>query len=269
MNYTSEILNQKNELHLKNQEISDSLFYARNIQRSILKFDPSIEKAFADSFLLFKPKDVVSGDFFWIHEEDEKIIGCVADCTGHGVPGALMSMIGITLLRESVIEKKMFDPSSILERIRNGIIQILKQTEEPSGSKDGMDISLCVYDKTSKILNYSGANNDCYVIRGSEIIELKAAKLPIGIYPGEEQSFHSITMQLEKNDSIFMFTDGFADQFGGPAGKKFKKKNLLSMILKNSSLPLKQQKKLLEEEFHRWKEQFEQTDDITIFGVRV
>ena len=226
--YTVQILNQKNELEIKNKEISDSLFYAQTIQKTILRFDPVIEKSLNEAFILFKPKDVVSGDFFWFAEVDDFIVGCVADCTGHGVPGALMSMIGTTLLRETVIEKKITNPHEILENIRKGIIDLLKQTEEHKGSKDGMDISLCVYNKQNHLLNYSGANNNGYIIRGFELIELLASKLPIGIYPGEQQKFNSQCFQLQKNDCLYLFTDGFSDQFGGPNGKKYKKKNLLS-----------------------------------------
>ncbi len=268
LTYTKQILEQKNELQLKNKEISDSLFYARSIQKTILRFDSSIEKAFAEAFIVFKPKDVVSGDFFWFAESENKIIGCVADCTGHGVPGALMSMIGATLLRETVIEKKITDPAEILDSIRSGIIQLLKQTEEHQGSKDGMDISLCVFDTHAHTLTFSGANNDAFIIRGFEMIELKASKLPIGIYPGQEQRFSTACFQLQKNDCLYMFTDGFADQFGGSLGKKFKKKNLLSLLMKNSSQTMSYQKKLLETELNEWRNQLEQTDDITIVGVR-
>lgn len=266
--YTGQILNQKNELETKNKEISDSLFYAQTIQKTILRFDPAIEKSLSEAFILFKPKDVVSGDFFWFAEVDHFIVGCVADCTGHGVPGALMSMIGTTLLRETVIEKKITNPDEILENIRKGIIDLLKQTEEHKGSKDGMDISLCVYNKQNHLLNFSGANNNGYIIRGFELIELFASKLPIGIYPGEQQKFNSQCFQLQKNDCLYLFTDGFSDQFGGPNGKKYKKKNLLSFLLKNSSQPMSHQKKLLETELINWRKQLEQTDDVTIVGVR-
>jgi serine phosphatase RsbU (regulator of sigma subunit) len=267
---TAEIVAQKEIIEAKNKDITDSILYTRRIQDAVLAAPGSFETHFPDSFIYYQPKDIVSGDFYWFAKKQEKIIVASADCTGHGVPGAFMAMLGSTLLNEIVSEKGITQPAEILNALRLGIINSLKQGNASSDTKDGMDIALICYDKTTGILDYAGAKNPLYIIRNSELIEVKADRFPVGVYSKEElQPFTNHSQKIQPNDCLYIFTDGFADQFGGADGKKFKYSQLRQLLVKIHLLEMKDQKTALMNTLESWKGPLEQVDDVLVIGIRL
>lgn len=264
-----EINHQKDIIQEKNRELTDSIYYAQRIQQSILPDAGQVEKGLSQHFIFFMPKDIVSGDFYWYAKHKHITLWAVVDCTGHGVPGGFMSMLGSGLLNQIVNEELKLQPDEILNSLRNRVIMALKQTGAYGENKDGMDISVCAYNTETQVLQFAGANNPAYIVRQQELIELKADKQPIGIYVGEVKKFTLHELQLQKNDCIFMSSDGYADQFGGPKGKKFKTANLEKLFLEVAPLPVNLQKQKLEAEFVQWKSHFEQLDDVCVFGVKI
>jgi len=292
-----EIEGQKEEIEEKNKDIMDSINYAKRIQEAILPKDEEREKMLKDSFVLFKPKDVVSGDFYWMAKRDDKVLITAADCTGHGVPGAFMSMIGAALLNEAVNEKGITRPGEVLNEVRSGIIKSLQQTGAEGESKDGMDAALCVLNKDGNLLSFAGANNPIYIIRkkgkppkdkegqalepnieenGLKLYEIKADKQPVGYYTEEPEPFTSHDIDLFKGDIVYIFSDGFADQFGGPKGKKFKYKSFKELLLTIYEKTMQQQEEILDKTIEDWKAHsdpeggtYEQIDDILVIGVRL
>jgi len=263
-----EIVYQKDQIEEKQKEIIDSITYANRIQNAVLTNDSVWQKISAQNFVLFKPKDIVSGDFYWAYETpNNKSIWAAADCTGHGVPGAFMSMLGNSLLNEIVIENKIHKASKILNRLRSKIMLALSKENE--SQNDGMDIGLCVWDKSNNTLEFAGANNNAMIVRDNTLQEIKGDKMPVGNYHGEEKSFTSNEFKLQKNDAIYLYTDGYADQFGGPKGKKFRYKQLDELLLANHAQDMSLQVKLLEQTFLTWKGGLVQTDDICIVGIKV
>ena len=259
-----------NEIKRKNKDITDSIYYAQRIQQAILPATLLLREYFNDSFILYKPKDIVSGDFYWIETKPGKMLFSAVDCTGHGVPGAFMSMIGSALLNEIVGEKNVTRPSEILAKLRQGIIYALKNKEQGSESKDGMDISLCSVDYSNNMLEFAGAFNPLWLIRNGQIIEYKADKFPIGNYvENESKAFANQTISLQKGDTIYIFSDGYADQFGGERGKKFKNAQLRNLLLGCQTLKMKEQMELIEKIYMDWKGELEQVDDVLLMGVRV
>jgi serine phosphatase RsbU (regulator of sigma subunit) len=220
-------------------------------------------------FILYKPKDIVSGDFYWAHEINNKFYICTADCTGHGVPGAFMSMLNISYLNESIIEKNISKPDKVLNHIRNEIIHSLNPEGSEEESKDGMDCILACFDFSTYTLEYAAANNSFYVIRDKEIINCPADKMPVGKSPRDHEPFTLHTVPLKKGDTVYMLTDGLPDQFGGPKGKKFKYKQLEDILLENNQKSLQEQKEILNARFEDWKGNLEQVDDVCLIGVRV
>jgi serine phosphatase RsbU (regulator of sigma subunit) len=226
-------------------------------------------------FILYKPKDIVSGDFYHAlaHKpsgsKTELFYMCTADCTGHGVPGALMSMMGISRLNESIIERNLIHPNEILDNMRIGIITSLNPEGSVEESKDGMDCVLCAYDFENMQLEFAAANNPLWHYRDGVITEYKPDKMPVGKYGGEMKPFSLQKISLQKGDIIYTFTDGFADQFGGEKGKKFKYKQLQETLLAHSALPMDDQKELLDKKFENWRGNLEQIDDVLIIGVRI
>jgi serine phosphatase RsbU (regulator of sigma subunit) len=255
------------ELEEKNNEITDSITYARRIQEAIMPPMSLVEDTFADSFILYKPKDIVAGDFYWMEtvltEAEPIIIYAAADCTGHGVPGAMVSVVCDNAMNRAVREFGRTDPGEILTKTRELVVQTFENSE--NDVKDGMDVSLCAIQ--GSILKFAGANNALWVIRNGELQETKASKQAIGIvdnpvpYPTHE-------FKLEKGDLIYVFTDGFVDQFGGERGKKFKPANLRKLLLSIHDLPMKEQKKTIDEAFETWRGSLEQVDDVCFFAVR-
>ena len=226
-------------------------------------------------FIFYKPKDIVSGDFYYAQSHkptgsaNEIFYLCTADCTGHGVPGALMSMVGISRLNESIIEKNLIHPNDILDNMRKGIIASLNPEGSEEESKDGMDCVLCAYDFKNMTMEFAAANNPLWLVRDKQIIEYKADKMPVGKYHDETKPFTLQKVDLLKGDIIYTFTDGFADQFGGAKGKKFKYKQLGEFLLSNVDLPMEVQKQKLYDAFESWRGQLEQVDDVCIIGVRI
>ena len=267
---TAEIVAQKEIIEAKNKDITDSILYTRRIQDAVLAAPGSFETHFKNSFVYYQPKDIVSGDFYWFAKRNDKIIVASADCTGHGVPGAFMAMLGSTLLNEIILDKGVTKPSEILNALRSGIISSLKQGNTSSDTKDGLDIALICYDKASSIIEYAGAKNPLYIIRNNELIEVKADRFPVGVYSKEElQPFTNHTEKILDNDCIYIFTDGFADQFGGTDGKKFKYSQLRDLLLKIHLLEMKDQKTALANTFESWKGSLEQVDDVLVIGIRI
>ncbi|MCW3071919.1 MAG: nprA [Bacteroidetes bacterium] len=268
--FNKEVLAQKGVIEHKNKEITDSINYAKRIQESILPVRKEIRAAFPASFVLFKPRNVVSGDFYWYAKRgDKNIIACV-DCTGHGVPGAFMSMIGNTLLNEIVNEKGIEKPSEILDLLNERVRQSLKQDLEDNETHDGMDLALCSIDLKKGILEYAGANRSLYIIRDNVSEEIKPTKSAIGGHKlTEDKKFQNHEIKVQNNDSIYMTTDGYADQFGGPLGKKFMVKRFHQLLMEIQGLPIEQQGEKLKEMLESWQGQVEQVDDILVIGIKL
>jgi len=260
---------QKDILLEKNKSIQDSINYAKRIQEALLPFEGRIEGSLKDFFILYKPKDVVSGDFYWFLKKNEKIIIAAVDCTGHGVPGAFMSMIANGLLNDIVGNKGVTEPDIILNELNKGVRMALKQEE--TSSRDGMDIALCTINIVERIVDYSGANNPLWIVNDKgEFTEIQPNKQGIGGLKDEnEKPFNVNSIQLKEPVNLYLFTDGFADQFGGPKGKKFKYKQMRDIILTIASQPMKNQKNILNEAFEEWKGNLEQVDDVCIVGLRI
>jgi serine phosphatase RsbU (regulator of sigma subunit) len=262
------ISEQKSIIELKNKEILDSIHYAKRIQGALLAGDQLLKNNLKEHFVLYKPKDIVSGDFYWAHRIDDKFLVCTADCTGHGVPGAFMSLLNIAFLNEITTEKKIIQPDKILNSVRDSII-ITLNTEGNEESQDGMDCTLCCFDLKNKKLEYAAANNSFYMIRDGKLILRSADKMPVGKSPRDSVPFTLHTIDLREGDMIYALTDGYADQFGGPRGKKFKYKALEELLLANHHLPMSEQNKVLEHTIESWKGSLEQVDDILIIGIKI
>ncbi|HTB05809.1 MAG TPA: PAS domain S-box protein [Bacteroidia bacterium] len=262
---------QKKIIEQKNKDILDSINYAKLIQDAIFPPEELIKELLPQSFILFKPKDIISGDFFWVEKFDNKTYIAAVDCTGHGVPGALLSIVGYNLLSKSVNEHGYTKPSEILNRLSSGINKTLRQTIENSGIKDTMDIALCSIDRATNTLEFAGAYNSLYLIRKNELIEIEADRFPIGVFLGGElQKFTNHEMPLEKGDTIYLYSDGYPDQFGGPNGKKLKYKGFKDILLSMQQMPINEQKDTLNRTIEEWKWMSEeQTDDILIIGIRI
>jgi len=252
------------QLEEKNTEIMDSIAYAKRIQSAILPPTKLVKEYLSESFILYKPKDIVAGDFYWMEHKNNQVLFAAADCTGHGVPGAMVSVICNNGLNRSVREYGLTDPGLILDKTREVVIQEFEKSEEEV--KDGMDIALCSLNGLD--LKYAGANNPLWIIRNGEIIETKANKQPIGKYL-DPKPFTTHSIKLEKGDSMYIFSDGYVDQFGGEKGKKFKPANLRKLLLSIQDQSMEKQKELLDEGFEAWRGELEQIDDVCMIGVRV
>ncbi|HAN17294.1 MAG: hypothetical protein A2X13_00425 [Bacteroidetes bacterium GWC2_33_15] len=251
------------------QKITDSIVYAKRIQSAILPPNRFIQHLLAEHFIFYKPRDIVSGDFYWIKQVDNRICIAAADCTGHGVPGALMSMLGITFLNEIINKDPKIRANEILNELRTHVISSLRQTGKTGESRDGMDIALCIINHDSKTLEFAGANNHLYMIRDGELTEIKADRMPIGIHQRAKEPFTNNEIKLEKDDLIYIFSDGFVDQFGGPDGRKFLATNFKKLLLENHQEHLTDQKQILENTFENWRGEFKQLDDILVIGFKI
>lgn len=254
-------------IETKNKKITDSITYAQRIQNAFLPGNVVISEMLPNSFVLFKPKDIVSGDFYWAYQNAEFKVIVVADCTGHGVPGALLSILGITLLNESVIHKKIFQPNVLLNELRSNVKNILNQYSVEQ-QNDGMDISVCIWNTKNNEISFAGAFNSMIVIRNNEIFELKADKQPVGIYYNE-RDFSIKHFELKQNDMVYMYSDGFQSQFGGENAEKLSSKRFKSILCGYAELEPIEQKIELESFIQKWQGQLEQTDDILVLGFRV
>ncbi|MDF2448891.1 MAG: protein serine/threonine phosphatase [Bacteroidota bacterium] len=264
------IIGQKQVIEEKQKEIMDSINYAKRIQFALLASENLLNEFLPNRFIFFKPKDVVSGDFYWATPTpDGCFIYVTADCTGHGVPGAFMSLLNISKLSQCINENKITRPDWILNYIRTEIIKGLNAEGSSGESKDGMDAVLCKLNIAGLKLEYSAANNSFYIIRDNAILVCKADKMPVGIGHDDSLPFTYNQIALQPGDMIYTFTDGFADQFGGPKGKKFKYKQFEELLLSVHRLPLTEQSLILEEKFNSWKGAHEQVDDVLVIGIKV
>jgi len=272
---TAEIRAKNIELERQKKEITDSIHYAQRIQHAVLPGLDIIKEKIPEYFILLKPRDIVSGDFYWLSDTGRKIVIVAADCTGHGVPGAFMSMLGVSFLNKIVNEDRITEASNILNDIREDVIRSLQQTGKEGEQKDGMDMGLCVIDFDQMTMEFAGAHNPLYFIRDNELNETKADRMPIAFHELQTE-FTSHKIQLKKGDCFYMFSDGYADQFGGPEGKKFKYKALKELLMSIKDKPMNEQKELLDQTLQDWiagadpeGQPFEQVDDILIVGVRI
>jgi len=256
------------EIEEKNEQITDSIRYASRIQHAVLPQEDQYNDYMPEHFIFFRPKDIVSGDFYWIAKKGNDLIIAVADCTGHGIPGAFMSMLGISFLNDIVGGMEVPETNLILDKLRKQVITSLHQSGKEGEAKDGMDISLSVYNTKTRVLQYSGAYNPLYHIRQGKLTELKADRMPIAIYVNMEMVFSTKNLQIRKGDVIYMFSDGYADQFGGPEGRKFKYKPMKELLIDIHEQPMHKQKMILEKRFEQWKGSLPQIDDVILMGVR-
>lgn len=264
---TKEISLQKEQIEKQNKEIKYSFDYAQRIQSTVLPQADVFENLFAEHFIFFRPRDIVSGDFYWISQKDNKIFLTASDCTGHGVPGSLMSMLGITMLHEIVNEKDFNRSDEILNELRLNVARTLKQEGKPGEQKDGMDMALLIYDRRKREMEFSGANNPIYIVRNGEMLEFKGNNMPVAYYDNMTD-FTRHTIKMEKGDRVYLFTDGFPDQFGGPQGKKFKYQPFKDLLLEVHERPMVEQRRILNMVFEEWKGNLEQIDDVLVIGLR-
>ncbi|MDP1747120.1 MAG: tetratricopeptide repeat protein [Bacteroidota bacterium] len=265
----AEVENQKELVEIKNKEITDSITYARRIQQAKLPKKEEIYAALARSFILFKPKDIVSGDFYFFHKNERIVFIASADCTGHGVPGAFMSMIGSEKLEDAVSQTT--DTSEILKLLNNGIKTALHQSENDESTRDGMDIALCSIDTENRIVKYAGANRPIWIIRKgqTQVEETKATKKAIGGFTEDKQHFDTHELKLRQGDTFYIFTDGYADQFGGEDGKKLMTKKFKEILLDIQDKTMQEQEKYLNTFVDNWRGKREQIDDILVIGIRL
>ncbi|MDQ3048518.1 MAG: SpoIIE family protein phosphatase [Bacteroidota bacterium] len=274
---TEEVVRQKEEIETKNQElevlykhVTDSIKYAKRIQEAILPPDSLVKRVLPNSFVLYKPKDIVSGDFYWIDEKYGKTMFAAVDCTGHGVPGAFMSIVGYNILKHVVNNNNFTNPALILDSLNEGVSETLHHGHEASAAKDGMDLSFCTIDFNTLELQYAGAYNPLYLIRNGELMQTKADKFPIGLFLGEEKKkFTNHSIQLQKGDCVYIFSDGYADQFGGPNGKKFMANHFRELLLEVHKHPIDKQKEVLNRTIEEWRGPLDQVDDILVIGVKI
>ncbi len=267
----TEIKLAQEKIEKQNRNIRKSIQYAKRIQQAALPPKDYIDSLLLENFILYLPRDIVSGDFYWMTKIRDKIMFTAADCTGHGVPGAFMSMLGIAFLNEIVgkLEYDQLEPNIILNILREYVIRFLKQEQKQGGSKDGMDMAFCLIDTSTKKLHFAGANNPLWIARNGELIEIRGDDMPIGIYYNARESFTNHVLPYEEGDVLYLFSDGYPDQFGGPRGKKFMIKRFRQVIREISDLPLDAQREVLYQTFVDWKGNYRQLDDILVMGVKV
>lgn len=277
---------QKEEIQLQHSEIRDSIDYAQRIQAAMINKRSEWDKL-GSHFIFFRPKDVVSGDFYWAHNKGDLSIWVVADCTGHGVPGAFMSMLGFGFLNEIVIERDCSDAAETLNLLRSKIIAALGEKGE-NQARDGMDVSICVWNRKTNEMQYAGANNPLWIIRHKsseaptlvkritttensalQLLEIEPDKMPVGFVDGNNKPFTNKTIQLFSGDTIVQLTDGYADQFGGPNGKKLKYAPMKRALIEMQSLQFDQQYEVLAQNFSNWRGDLEQVDDVCVVAVKV
>jgi serine phosphatase RsbU (regulator of sigma subunit) len=267
-NAYNEIEIQRSELQLRNKDLTDSLNYACRIQAALLPSEHHIRRIFPDYFIYYRPKHIVSGDFYWFSERDDKYFIAAADCTGHGVPGALMSMIGLELIQKIINEMKVDDTDEVLLTMNRELESAF--FKEESGKpiiKDGIEMSICIIDKKSRLMEFSGAFLPVYIVRDDKLIEIKGDKKNV-VQSFAMVSFNRSTYTLQEGDLLYLFSDGYADQFGGPENKKFMYRRLRHLLLTISKYPLPDQQRILDETIDSWMEGHDQIDDMMILGVK-
>jgi serine phosphatase RsbU (regulator of sigma subunit) len=263
------VLHQRNLLERRTKNIEDSLKYAHRIQKAMFTTPDEIRKIFPESFIYQKPKDIVSGDFYWARRINGKVLFSVADCTGHGVPGAFLSLIGLEFFRQIVVEKEILEPARVLNEMNHYFDMVFGNVDELS-MRDGIDLVFCAYDYKNRILEYAGAFNPLYIIRENAILEIKGDRIIVGPdYGISRGTFRNHTVRLEEEDVIYLFSDGYADQFGGPEGKKFRYRRFRHLLMSIHKLPMQEQQARLEENIREWMGSGnDQIDDQIVMGIR-
>ena len=264
-----EIESQREKLEELYKDVTDSIIYAKRLQYSILPPQEKINEICPNTFVYFKPKDIVSGDFYWFERVNNISLYAAVDCTGHGVPGAFMSLVGANGLNSAVREHKITKPSEILNQLNTYVTESLNKGDEHSSIRDGMDMTICAIDYDKMTLEYAGANNPLYIVRNDKIIVTKADKFAIASFTPGDFVYTNHLFQLEKDDVIYVFSDGYADQFGGPKGKKFMYRNFRRLLLDIHKKPLDEQKQILYSELNDWQEDVEQIDDVLVIGLKI
>ena len=272
---TEEVVRQKEEVERQSRKVvelyknvTDSIRYAKRLQDSILPPERRIRELLPESFVYYRPKDIVSGDFYWVDRVDGRVAFAAVDCTGHGVPGAFMSLIGHNGLNQAIRERGAGRPSEVLKVLNKLAFEALHKDREQFLVRDGMDMALCNYDPSRRVLEYAGANSPLYIVRGTEVLRFSPDKRPIGSFELDGQDFTDHRILLEQGDMVYLFSDGYADQFGGPKGKKFLYKRFRDLLLEISRYPAERQSSMLEEAFRGWRGVHEQVDDILVIGMR-
>lgn len=258
----------------KGRELKESIIYAKRIQEGMMLKEKHLSRLFSESFIMFKPKDIVSGDFYWFTRLENKILIATADCTGHGIPGAFMSVLGISLLNQIIIEEKNTDVSFILQRLDHKIRKAFGYSndifEESKNLYDGMDIALCCIDPDKQVFSFAGAFRPLYHFSGNDLTKLEGSRYPIGGMNLEnKREYKKTEMSYRPGDKLYLFTDGYGDQFGGPKNKKFMTANFRNILIKTSRFSMHTQRMELERFFSEWKNNSEQTDDILVLGVQL
>jgi len=274
---TVEIQEQKEEIERSRDEIAkyakditDSIKYAKRIQKAIFPAWQEVREIFPESVVFYQSKDLVSGDFYFAEKIGSKKVFAAVDCTGHGVPGGFMSIVGNNLLRQAIRQLGITKPSEILDYTSHGITNTLHQTYEESSVKDGMDIALCCWNEKKQTVEYAGAYNPLFLFRDGELTEYKGDRFPVGTFVGEEvREFSNHEIKVKSGDMLYVFSDGYADQFGGPNGKKFMMNRFRKLLTDIHNKPMDEQHELLTKTFKNWKGSFEQVDDICVIGVRI
>lgn len=257
------------DLQDRNQEVEASLRYAQRIQSAILPDLPELQRTFRDAFVYYKPKDIVSGDFWWHYESEDAVYVAVIDCTGHGIPGALMSVLAHSVFREVFVNKRVSEPSEILEEIDKELFVALNKEHGHRPYPDGMDIALCRFEKGLRRLQFAGAYRPLVIARDGQLLEYPASRYPIGYYFNVEKQFTTWSCELQENDCVFLFSDGYADQFGGEKEKKLNKRGFRDLLNTIQTMNGEEQYSFLDYALNNWKQDYPQTDDITIVGLRV
>lgn len=260
---------QRDTISRQKDQILDSIHYAERIQSAILPPVHLLEEHLADHFILFKPRDIVSGDYYWARLKGQKLLLAVADCTGHGVPGGFLSMLGISSMNEIVNRSKDLDPGKILEELRDVVISSMHQTGTKGEAQDGIEIALCVIDLKHNSMKYAGANRPLYLVRDGAVQHIRPDRMPIGIYEQDQLAFNTHSIKLTKGDSVYMFSDGYVDQLGGSRRKTYRAINFRKLLLGIQDQPMERQKAILVENMAQWQGEVEQIDDVLVMGFRI
>ncbi len=263
------VIERTKKIENQNREITDGIRYACRIQKALSPPEEDLEKLLPDYFILNRPKEIVSGDYFWAAARDSRMVVAVADCTGHGVPGAFMSILGMAFLNEIVNKVTPLKANEILNQLRAQVIKALHQTGKMDEARDGMEMAICILDYDKNRLEFSGAFRPLYYIRDDKLHELKGDKMPIGIYDLEESSFRNKEIPVKKGDIIYLFSDGYIDQLGGAGRKTFRSGKFRELLLEISRKPMQRQKMILEKTLDQWRGDIEQIDDILIMGIKI
>jgi serine phosphatase RsbU (regulator of sigma subunit) len=267
-NLEQKVIQRTKQIEQQKKEMTDSIHYASKIQSALLPLDEDLDTLLPSYFILNKPRDIVSGDYYWVSQKENKVIVAVADCTGHGVPGAFMSILGIAFLNEIINKTERLVSSEILNELRDYIRKSLHQTGKKDETRDGIEMALCVVDFANKKLQYSGALRPLYFIRNKELNEFKGDYMPIGVHDDDENSFSNKELHFKEDDIIYLFSDGYVDQLGGPNRKTYRSRQFKQLLLNIHQKPLQEQKEILEKEYDEWRQNIEQIDDIMVMGIR-